>query len=98
MNCAFDQVNIGAADVCDTVSTSAFGGSVQTSSASNIYYTSGFDAKQIGSQNLRSGGAVNLKITGYDRDMTKNCSETEHDTQSTINKLYDGIDVYRTFN
>ena len=45
--------------------------------ALKIYYTSGFDTKQIGWQNLRSGGAVNLKITGYDRDVTKNCAETE---------------------
>ena len=58
--------------------------------------TAGFDIKRIGSHSLRSGGAVNLKLNGYDHDMIKKLGRWSSNTylhyiQNSIGELTSGV-------
>jgi hypothetical protein len=61
--------------------------------------SAGFDLKRIGSHSLRSGGAVNLKLCGYDHDMIKKLGRWSSNTylhyiQTSIGELTAGVAVH----
>jgi hypothetical protein len=58
--------------------------------------TAGFNLRRIGSHSLRSGGAVNLKLNGYDHDIIKKLGRWSSNTylhyiQNSIGELTTGV-------
>ena len=56
----------------------------------------GFNLRRIGSHILRSGGAVNLKLNGYDHDIIKKLGRWSSNTylhyiQNSIGELTTGV-------
>ena len=64
--------------------------------AADNLVAAGYDLSRIGSHSLRSGGAVNLKLNGYDHDMIKKLGRWSSNTylhyiQNSIAELTTGV-------
>ena len=69
---------------------------LRNAAASDNLVAAGFELCRIGSHSLRSGGAVNLKMNGYDHDMIKKLGRWSSNTyllyiQNSIGELTAGV-------
>jgi hypothetical protein len=69
---------------------------VRLAAAADNLSAAGFSMSRIGSHSLRSGGAVNLRLNGYDKDMIKKLGRWSSDTylkyiQSSIGEITQGV-------
>jgi hypothetical protein len=69
---------------------------VRHAAAADNLVAAGFDLRRIGSHSLRSGGAVNLKLNGYDHDIIKKLGRWSSNTylhyiQNSIGELTTGV-------
>jgi hypothetical protein len=69
---------------------------VRHAATADKLHLAGFDLKRIGSHSLRSGGAVNLKLNGYDHDIIQKLGRWSsktylHYIQNSIGELTAGV-------
>ena len=84
--------------VLEQVSADTIRSVIQIGAAGDNLTSRGYSLDRIGSHSLRSGGAVHLKLCGYDHDIIKKLGRWSSDTylryiQSQIGELTSGIAI-----